>query len=361
MNKILKFASLLTLSSLMVVGCGNNPGSESPTIDCICLSGDYQTYFDVNESFSYEGLIVTAIYSDDSSIDVTDYQITSPDMSTAGEKDVTVTYLGKSDTYTITVEEDTYKGYITLSYSRLEIKRDASTQYQLLPTNHDFEPEGTFPYEYHVSGDDVINISKYGTITSNRTTNGSCVVTCICTDPNYPNISASCRVTVKEELPVKEKGYVRVDDYDSLKDGDILVMASPEHGVSASLDTLHSKLHEVSSTFSSDKKNITNLGEGTIEFVLGIEKNGMTLEAQTGEYLICTHQGKVKLDSGKSTNKYWDIHANYDLMDGAVIENIVLSLGYFMYNVDQRYFSTYIDNSITEFMKLPFLYRLEEI
>ena len=372
MNRLLRFASLLTLSSLMIVGCGETPEPEhhegDPILTSISLSGNYETSFFVNETFTYEGLVVTAHYDDNSSKKVTDFSVSTPDLSSVGTKDVTVTYLNEKETYQITVIQDTYQGYITLSYTRLEMKRDANTQYQLLPTNHGFEPEGNFPYEYSVAGDNVISISKYGTITSLKTINGSCVVTCTCTDPNYPGISATCHITVMEELPVKQKAWTRVDDYDSLKDGDILVFAAPEYGVTASLDTLYSKLHEVTSVFSSDKKTITTLGDNTIEFVLGIETKGMTLEAQTGEYLICTHQGKVKLDSGKSTNKYWDIHSNVDIEegtgsidDGAVIENDVESLGYMMYNVSQHYFSTYVENSISDYMKLPFIYRLEEV
>ena len=146
-------------------------------------------------------------------------------------------------------------------------------------------------------------------------------------------------------------------------------MAAPNYGLTASLDTLHSKLHPVESTFSSDLKTITSLGDGTIEFVLGIEEKGMTLESQTGEYLKCTHEGKVSLDSSTKTNRYWDIHSNIDpetgegsLADGAVIENNVESLGYIMFNVVLNYFTTYVDNSLRPgIMELPFLYRLEEL
>lgn len=366
---------LLILSSTLffAVSCGETPSkSEEPFLESISLSGDYQTTFTVDDTFNYDGLIVTAFYSDSTSkvIKKNDYQVSFPDMSTSGAKEVTVTYLSKTKSYSITVsiEEETYKGYLRLSETRLEIKRNSTTQYQVLPLPQDFEPEGTFPYEYSVSESNLIIISKYGTVKSANNKSGSCTITCRCTDPNYSELTAICYVTVMEELPVKQKSWVRVDDYDSLASNDILVMASPEHGVTASLNTLHSHLNPVESTFSSDKKTITFLGEGSIEFVLGLEDKGMTLEAQTGEYLICTHQGKVKLDSGKSTNKYWDIHSNIDpiegtgsIDDGVVIENNVESLGYIMFNITLGYFSTYVDNSISKYMALPFLYRLQEL
>ena len=95
----------------------------------------------------------------------------------------------------------------------------------------------------------------------------------------------------------------------------------------------------------------------------------MTLEAQTNEYLKCTHEGKVTLDNSTHTNRFWDIHSNINpetgegsLSDGAVIENNVESLGYFMFNVQANYFTTYVDNSLRPgIMELPFLYRLEYV
>lgn len=386
MNKLFKYTSLLALTSFLIVGCGQtptpaDPPSENPVLENISLSGNYETSFFVNDTFSYDGLVVTAHYSDSSKriIEKNDYNVSTPDMSTKGVKDVTVTYLTKSKTYTITVsakeiippeeeEEETYKGYLRLSETRLEIKRNSTTQYQVLPIPQGFEPGGIFPYEYSITEPDLITISKYGTVKSANNKNGTCIITCRCTDPNYNEMSAVCYVTVMDELPTKQKGWVRVDDYDSLNDGDILVMASPEHGVTASLNTLHSKLNPVESSFTSDKKAITSLGEGSIEFVLGLEDKGMTLEAQTGEYLVCTHQGKVKLDASSKTNKYWDIHSNIDpeegtgsIDDGVVIENNVESLGYIMFNITKGYFSTYVDNSISKYMALPFLYRLQEL
>lgn len=369
----------LTKTAKYAITVNEKSGPQIELVE-ISLSGTYKTEFEIGDTFTYEGLVVTAIYNIGNPVEVTPTSVSSPNMLVEGEQIITVTYLTKSKTYTINIstkeiippeeeeEVDDYKGYLSLRETRLEIKRDSKTSYDISPIPHGFDPEGNFPYQYTVSETGLINVSKYGVVTSAKNRNGSCIITCTCTDPNYSEMSAICYVTVMEELPVKQKGWVRVDDYDSLNDGDILVMASPEHRVTASLDTLHSKLNPVESTFSSDKKTITSLGEGSIEFVLGLEDKGMTLEAQTGEYLVCTHQGKVKLDASSKTNKYWDIHSNIDpeegtgsIDDGAVIENNVESLGYIMFNITLGYFSTYVDNSISKYMALPFLYRLQEL
>ena len=64
--------------------------------------------FAVGDAFNYTGLIVTANYSDCESKTVTPTSVSSPDMSTTGDKTVTVSYIEsgttKTATYTITVE-----------------------------------------------------------------------------------------------------------------------------------------------------------------------------------------------------------------------------------------------------------------
>lgn len=76
-------------------------------LQSISASGTYKTEFFVGESFTYEGLVVTAYYSDETSKEVTPTSVSNPTMSTAGQKTVTVTYtekgITKDATYSITV------------------------------------------------------------------------------------------------------------------------------------------------------------------------------------------------------------------------------------------------------------------
>lgn len=264
--------------------------------------------------------------------------------------------------------KEEYEGYMYFDFYRIDIEKSDKRKHYLNPgikdKNNEVIDVSDFPFTFTFDSS-LVDVSKYGGISSKGNI-GNTVITCTYT--NNSAIKCSCTVNIVESLPTKKEAWVRVDDYDSLSDGDVLVIASPEHGAIASLNTLHSKLNPVNATFSSDNKRILSMDEGVAEFYLGIEEKGMTLEAQTGDYLICTHQGKVKLDSGKSTNKYWNTHSNIDieegtgsLADGAVIENDVESLGYMMYSVSQDYFSTYVDNSISQYMGLPFIYRLEEV
>lgn len=72
----------------------------------ITLSGTYKTEFEVGDSFSAEGLVVTAHYSDDSSevIDLNNVEITGYNMNQEGKQTITVSYQGKTATYEITVK-----------------------------------------------------------------------------------------------------------------------------------------------------------------------------------------------------------------------------------------------------------------
>lgn len=80
-------------------------GSSEPTLSSISLNTDNVTKaFTVNATFTYSGLVVTAHYSDSTSTTINSgYTVSNPDMSTTGNKTVTVTYLTKSATYQITV------------------------------------------------------------------------------------------------------------------------------------------------------------------------------------------------------------------------------------------------------------------
>ncbi len=72
----------------------------------ITLSGTYPTEFEQGDAFDYEGIVVTANYNDNTTSTVTDdAEFSGYDMDELGEQTVTVTYEGKTTTYTITVVE----------------------------------------------------------------------------------------------------------------------------------------------------------------------------------------------------------------------------------------------------------------
>jgi len=82
--------------------------SSEKALDSITLdTSDAPTTFNVGDTFSYEGLSVTANYDDGSDDIVTPTNVSTPDLSSAGQKTVTVSYteggVTKTATYTVTV------------------------------------------------------------------------------------------------------------------------------------------------------------------------------------------------------------------------------------------------------------------
>lgn len=69
-----------------------------------------QTTFSIGDTFNYSGLVVTASYDDSTSAVVSPTSVSSPDMSSAGNKTVTVTYteggVTKTSEYSITVNSN---------------------------------------------------------------------------------------------------------------------------------------------------------------------------------------------------------------------------------------------------------------
>ncbi len=93
--------SLIVIGALVLTAC--SPEVESISVDVDNAKVEYV----VDEVFSTDGIVVTASLSDDSEEEVAlaDVTFTAPDMTTAGEKTVTVSYLEKTATFTISVEE----------------------------------------------------------------------------------------------------------------------------------------------------------------------------------------------------------------------------------------------------------------
>lgn len=116
---------------------------QPKTLESIEVSGQ-KAVFTVGDEFSFGGT-VTAVYSDGSRANVTEVAtFSNPDMSTAGEKTVTVSYtdggVTKTVTYTITVNAP-IAGGLTFDFSN----REANGLDQW-PASKDDASEGTYVY-----------------------------------------------------------------------------------------------------------------------------------------------------------------------------------------------------------------------
>ncbi len=117
MKSIKKIFVPIISMAFLLTGCPNNAGGEpepAPVEDYslvgIDLSGDYQKEFTINTEFSYEGLIVTAYYSNKTSKVVTPTSVSTPDMTSVGTKEVVVSYTEKEITkavkYNVVVKDE---------------------------------------------------------------------------------------------------------------------------------------------------------------------------------------------------------------------------------------------------------------
>ena len=81
---------------------------QGPTLASISLAGPTKTDYLIGEELDLTGLVVTAVYSDETSNPVAEgYEVSEVDMDTVGPKTVTVTYEGKTATFTINVAKPT--------------------------------------------------------------------------------------------------------------------------------------------------------------------------------------------------------------------------------------------------------------
>ncbi len=115
-----KILTIFTCLFFFITGCSGGSSTPSVYLTSISLSGNYQTSFSKGDAFNYDGLIVTASYSDKSNKVVDDYIVSQPDMSYVGTQEVTVTYKENSKSaqaqYSISISEQLAKlSYIVLS------------------------------------------------------------------------------------------------------------------------------------------------------------------------------------------------------------------------------------------------------
>ena len=111
-HKFIKALFVGFLAVGLATSCGSNGqgGGDTPvvptkTVASIDVTTLPKTEYIVGEALDLTGMVVTATYSDQSKEAVTGYNHSNPDMSTTGEKEVTITYEGKTATFTINVSE----------------------------------------------------------------------------------------------------------------------------------------------------------------------------------------------------------------------------------------------------------------
>ncbi|NCA97659.1 MAG: hypothetical protein EOM77_05785, partial [Bacteroidia bacterium] len=162
------------------------------------------------------------------------------------------------------------------------------------------------------------------------------------------NKSATCTITVTERSSSSQVGWNLVEQTSDLSSGDRLVIASNSKGFTAA-NISSSVMGNAASTFSSDKKQITTLGSGSIELTLGGTTGAWTLSNSTNQLLGATSVKNLAWNSGTTT---WTIAID---SGDATISSTNSSFGRFLYNVSSPRFTTYTSVTSSS-MLLPQLY-----
>jgi len=83
---------------------GGGGGGEKTITGISVTTQPTKTVYNIGETLSTAGMVVTATYSDETTAAVTTYTTSGFDSATAGEKTITVSYEGKTATFTVTVQ-----------------------------------------------------------------------------------------------------------------------------------------------------------------------------------------------------------------------------------------------------------------
>lgn len=174
------------------------------TLVSITLSGNQKTEFTVGDTFSAEGLVVTAHYSDDSgeAIDLNNVEIAGYNMNQEGKQTVTVSYQGKTATYEMTVKaKDTPVTPKTLT--GIEVTGTYKTEYAVGET---FSTEGIVVKAVYSNGDkeDVaLNEVTFSGYNMNQAGNQTVTAT-------WNELSTTFQILVKQAPVDPEKTLVSI-------------------------------------------------------------------------------------------------------------------------------------------------------
>ena len=136
--------------------------AAAEVVESLTLSGSYKTKFVKGDEFNYTGLVVKGIYNSgrDVTLESSEYEVTAPDMTSVGNKDVTITYLENTSittSYSITVIEEsniriktqaTHKVFdidevFSSTGLEVEVVYNDETARELLPSEYTIDPVDT--------------------------------------------------------------------------------------------------------------------------------------------------------------------------------------------------------------------------
>ena len=258
--------------------------SATKSLDSITLdTSDAPTTFNVGDEFSYDGLSVTAHYDDGSDDIVAPTSVSAPDLSTAGQKTVTVSYteggVTKTATYTVTVN--------AVSLVSIEVS-DPKIAYYVGDTF--VEPTVTATFS-NGSTSDVTNSATFTGY--NMSSAGNQTVTVSYTNGTTETTSYSITVTAVAVTSIEVSGYKT-----SFKVGDTF-----SFGGTATAHYNNGSTTDVTASASFSGYNMSTAGNQTVTVSYG---------GQSTTYQITVSESS----GGTDTTKYTLITSTSDLEAG---------------------------------------------
>ncbi len=190
MKKI--FPLFFVVSTLAVTSCTG--GKAKKELKEISLLGEYQTVFTYGDEFNYDGLVVNAIYTDNTSMAVTNYTVSTPVMTQIGQQDVVVSYteeaITKNNSYQITINPVS-----TVTLTGITLSGDYKTQFK---QNETFDYTGLVVTASYSDGTSKA-VTNYTVSTPDMVTLGTKVVTVSYTEGNTTK-NATYNIEVAEAV-----------------------------------------------------------------------------------------------------------------------------------------------------------------
>ena len=243
-------------------------------------------------------------------------------------------------------------------YLDLQINKYEYLAVNFYPSSEDLtdeEKEGAFAS----SDTSVATVSQYGKVTGIKV--GSAVITYTTT---IGELIAAMTVYVHESIDDIKREYLKVDDVDTIKEGDELIFACPDFGVAASIDEKSGYVLTSPVTFESSNTKIKSYGDQVAEYYVGPGKYGdsFTLEAQNNTYLAGreTEQTmKLSYSANGKAQINWIIERPEGFSEDFIVSDDIQEDCWLMFNKinssDIR-FNLYRSNDTT-LVKKPTIYR----
>ena len=290
---------------------GDGSGKQ---VDSISISGTptKATYM-AGEVFDPEGLTVTAHFIDTTTEDVTAKTEWTPNPLTRGLTSVTANYLGKSATYS---------GITVGANPLVSIEISGMTTEYVVGKPVYFDGVCTAHFESGLTAD----VSKDVVLTGADTSSAGLKTVTVSYAADGITKAAQYQINVVDKMTYEIASSVSA--------GDKVVIACNTAGTTAG--ALNSNvLTSVTSTFSADKNEITDLGDGTIVFTIGGSAGQWTFANEAGDLLGATSAKKLSFDGGQT---HWKLTFSGTQVS---MTNETSSYGSMYYNTGAPRFTTY--------------------